>query len=100
MEGTGFNADANLIHEKIKKKNGEYEIRNWVKGRFLGKGGFAKCYEFTNDSSKKVYASKVILKSSLTKKRAKQKLISEIKIHKSLNHKHIVGFEHYFEDPE
>lgn len=42
MEGTGYNSDANLIQERIKKKNGEVEIRNWVKGRFLGKGGFAK----------------------------------------------------------
>ena len=25
-------------------------------------------------------------------------MISEIKIHKGLNHKHVVGFEHYFED--
>ena len=45
-----------------------------------------------------LYATKVIPKESLTKKRARQKLISEIKIHKSVNHKHIVGFEHYFED--
>lgn len=45
-------------------------------------------------------AAKIINKSSLTKKRAKQKLISEIKIHKSLDHKHVVGFKHYFEDSE
>lgn len=95
-----YASDANIIHERIKKKGGEVLIRNWVKGRFLGKGGFAKCYEFTNDESKKVYAAKIIQKSSLTKKRAKQKLISEIKIHKSLSHKHVVGFEHYFEDSD
>ena len=34
------------------------------------------------------------------KSRAKQKLISEIKIHKSLHHPNIVAFEHYFEDSE
>lgn len=90
----------NMVEEKIKRKNGETFVRKWVKGRFLGKGGFAKVYEFTNVDSKRVYASKIINKSSLTKKRAKQKLISEIKIHKSLSHKHVVGFEHYFEDPE
>jgi polo-like kinase 1 len=88
------------IEEKIKRKNGEVFVRKWTKGRFLGKGGFAKVYEFTNMDSKRVYAAKVIQKSSLTKKRAKQKLISEIKIHKSLNHKHVVGFEHYFEDSD
>ena len=26
--------------------------------------------------------------------------MSEIKIHRSLHHKHVVGFEHFFEDPE
>ena len=71
-----------------------------MKGRFLGKGGFAKVYELTNTETKKVYAAKIINKSSLTKKRAKQKLISEIKIHKSLDYEYVVGFEHYFEDSD
>lgn len=60
-------ADEKIIHERIKKKGGEVIIRNWIKGRFLGKGGFAKWYEFTNCDNKKIYAAKVILKSSLTK---------------------------------
>jgi hypothetical protein len=42
MDNGGYNADPNFIYERIKKKNGEVEVRNWVKGRFLGKGGFAK----------------------------------------------------------
>jgi polo-like kinase 1 len=89
-----------LITEKLKSKTGETTTRKWVKGGFLGKGGFAKVYEFTNTETRQTYASKVIPKESLLKKRAKQKLISEIKIHKSVKHEYIVGFEHYFEDPE
>ena len=54
------------------------------------KGGFAKCYEITNIETKKVIAAKIIPKSTLTKNRARQKLISEIKIHKSLHHLHVV----------
>lgn len=50
----------NLIEEKIKRKNGEVYIRKWIKGRFLGKGGFAKVYEFTNVDSKRLYAAKII----------------------------------------
>lgn len=61
----------NIIEETIKKKNGETTVWKWIKGRFLGKGGFAKVYEFTNVETKRIYASKVINKSSLTKKRAK-----------------------------
>ena len=66
----------------------------------LGKGGFAKCYEFECASNQKTFAAKVIAKTSLIKDRAKQKLISEIKIHKSTHHQNIVAFEHYFEDYE
>jgi len=36
-----------IIEEKRTKPNGEVHIRKYIKGRFLGKGGFAKCYEFT-----------------------------------------------------
>jgi polo-like kinase 1 len=39
-------------------------------------------------------------KSSLTKQRAKLKLMSEIKIHKSMNHKGIVLLQKYFEDKD
>jgi polo-like kinase 1 len=34
------------------------------------------------------------------KSRAKQKLMSEIKIHRSVSHQHVVKFEHFFEDSE
>ena len=89
-----------IVEEKIVKVTGDVQIRKYIKGRLLGKGGFAKCYEFTNMDTKKVEAAKVVQKNSLVKSRAKQKLISEIKIHKSLHHPNIVAFEHYFEDTE
>ncbi len=88
------------IEEKIVKLNGEVANKKYIKGRFLGKGGFAKCYEFTNVETKKLYAAKIVPKASLTKNRAKQKLMSEIKIHRSLHYPHVVGFEHFFEDQE
>jgi hypothetical protein len=37
-----------IVEEKITKHNGEVSVRKYVKGKFLGKGGFARCYEFTN----------------------------------------------------
>ena len=82
------------------KLNGEVANKKYIKGRFLGKGGFAKCYEFTNVETKKLYAAKIVPKASLTKNRAKQKLMSEIKIHRSLHYPNVVGFEHFFEDQE
>ena len=94
--------DPNLavVLENIIKVTGDVQKRKYYKGRLLGKGGFAKCYEFICAENKKVFAAKVVAKSSLVKSRAKQKLISEIKIHKSLHHPQIVAFEHYFEDTE
>ena len=92
--------NAAVVEEKIIKVTGDVQIRKYYKGRLLGKGGFAKCYEFNCAENKKIFAGKVIAKSSLVKSRAKQKLISEIKIHKSLHHPQIVAFEHYFEDTE
>ena len=92
--------NAAVVEEKIIKVTGDVQIRKYYKGRLLGKGGFAKCYEFTCAENKKIFAAKVVAKSGLVKSRAKQKLISEIKIHKSLHHPQIVAFEHYFEDTE
>ena len=92
--------NAAVVEEKIIKVTGDVQIRKYYKGRLLGKGGFAKCYEFTCSENKKIFAAKVVAKSGLVKSRAKQKLISEIKIHKSLHHPQIVAFEHYFEDTE
>lgn len=89
-----------IVEEKVVKYNGDVYVKKYQRGRFLGKGGFAKCYEFTNLDNKRVSAAKVIAKTSLTKSRAKQKLMSEIKIHRSLHHTNIVGFEHFFEDNE
>jgi len=89
-----------IVEEKVVKVTGDIQIKKYTKGRLLGKGGFARCYEFVSLESKKVYAAKVVTKSSLVKSRAKQKLISEIKIHKALHHTNVVGFEHYFEDTE
>ena len=43
----------------------------YEKGRFLGKGGFAKCYEFTNQTNKILYAGKVVPKTLLQKSHQK-----------------------------
>jgi polo-like kinase 1 len=92
--------DSQIIEEKIIKPTGEIHVKKYSKGRFLGKGGFARVYEFLALESKQISAGKIICKSSLTKARARQKLMSEIKIHRSLFHTNIVKFEHFFEDSE
>ena len=49
-----------LVEEKIKQPNGEIGVRLYHKGKFLGKGGFAKCFEFVNDETKSVHACKLV----------------------------------------
>ena len=43
-----------IVEEKVVKCNGDICIKKYLKGKFLGKGGFAKCFEFTNLENKKV----------------------------------------------
>jgi len=51
-----MNGDANpiIVEEKVVRFNGDICIKKYIRGKFLGKGGFAKCYEFTNAETRKV----------------------------------------------
>lgn len=90
----------NLIEEHILSADGTSQVRKYSKRKFLGKGGFARVYEFMVQDTRRLIAAKIISKDQLTKVRRRQKLMSEIKIHKSLSHTNIVKFEHFFEDDE
>lgn len=72
--------------------------RRYLRGRFLGKGGFAKCFEISDADSKEVFAGKIVPKSLLLKPHQKEKMSMEISIHRSLAHQHVVGFHGFFED--
>ena len=75
-------------------------MKRYTRGRFLGKGGFAKCYEITDMDTKEVFAGKVVPKSMLLKAHQKEKMSMEITIHKSLDNEHVVGFHGFFEDDD
>lgn len=79
-----------VVDKKAKKQ--------YIRGKFLGKGGFAKCYELTDKETNAIYAGKVVSKAALVRSHQKEKMAQEIQIHKSLSHKHVVGFHSYFED--
>jgi len=83
-------------HSLRRRDNSKY-IKRYQRGAYLGKGGFAKCYALTSMDSKRTYAGKVIPKASLVKPSSRKKLLNEIKIHRSINHKHVVKFERFFE---
>ena len=62
IEGHGINSEGKNI------------TKRYNKGRFLGKGAFANCYEVTDLESNKTYAAKVISKESFNKFQVKQKV--------------------------
>lgn len=76
------------------------EERHYTRGKLLGKGGFAAVYEFTCVETCEKYAGKVVAKASLVNHKTREKLLSEISIHKSLKHPNIVQVERFFEDKE
>ncbi len=95
-----FNDEEEEIIEEIKE---EAVLSRFRKGKMLGKGGFAKCYELEElnedgEYNGRTYAGKIVEKKSLDKKKTREKFKSEIMIHKSLSHKNIVQFEKYFQD--
>ena len=72
----------------------------YKRGKFLGKGGFAKCYELENLSTSVIYAGKILSKTLLHKPQQKEKLKMEINIHRNLDHENIVKFISVFEDDD
>lgn len=77
----------------VRTRNG----RDYKRGLFLGEGGFARCFQM-KDSNGQIFAAKTVAKASIKNEKTKTKLLSEIKIHKSLNHPNIVNFIDCFED--
>jgi polo-like kinase 1 len=72
----------------------------YLKGKFLGKGGFARCYELTEMNSKEIFAGKIVSKQLLTKPHQKEKMTQEIAIHRAVHQQHIVEFYSFFEDDQ
>ncbi|KAG7304308.1 hypothetical protein JYU34_011248 [Plutella xylostella] len=61
-------------------------------------GGFAKCYEIQDIATNQIWAGKIVSKKLMVKSSQKEKMAQEISIHRSLLHKHVVGFHSFFED--
>merc|ERR1712110_160918 len=76
------------------------QTKKYERGRFLGKGGFAKCYELKDFATGDISAGKIVPKSLLVKSHQREKMAQEISLHKTLNHPYIVKLFSYFEDKD
>ncbi|KAF3480859.1 cell cycle serine/threonine-protein kinase CDC5/MSD2 [Arthroderma uncinatum] len=64
-------------------------------GGFLGKGGFAVCYEGKLARNGRVFAMKVV-KSEMQQKKMEEKFRTELQIHSKMKHPNIVTFHRAF----
>ena len=63
------------IEELRRKSNGEgHTVHKYIRGKMLGKGGFAKVYMCTSMDTNRTYAVKIVPKANLKKARARQKV--------------------------
>jgi len=92
------NSESCIIEEIRRQSDGTHTVHKYLRGKLLGKGGFAKVYWCTSLDTQKTYAIKIVPKANLIKARAKSKLQTEIKIHRTLKHARICEFKHFFED--
>lgn len=72
----------------------------YLRGKLLGKGGFARCYEMLDLNSNKVYAGKIISKHRISKPHQRQKIMREVELQRHLKHPNVVEFHSFFEDDE
>lgn len=102
------NNNNNMVGNKGSNSNDDYDVPKFIvdhttrttymKGRFLGKGGFARVHELTDLTTNKTYAGKIIPKCRITKPHHKEKIAREIEVHRHLRQRQVVRFHHYFED--
>ena len=63
------------IEELRRKPNGEgHTVHRYLRGKMLGKGGFAKVYMCESLDTNRMYAVKIVPKANLVKTRARQKV--------------------------
>nr|XP_056723604.1 serine/threonine-protein kinase PLK2-like [Euleptes europaea] len=72
----------------------------YKRGQLLGKGAFGRCYKFTDTSTNKVYAVKVVSQSRVSRLDNRGKVEQEIELHRQLKHRNVVGFHRHFADQE
>lgn len=68
------NESVTIIEHRKRPCGDGYTVHKYLRGKMLGKGGFAKVYKATSLDTNKEYAIKIVPKANLVKSRARQKV--------------------------
>jgi len=99
-DGSGLNTSGEAENDIPKYITDNNDKSSYVRGKFLGKGGFARVHELMDLNSSAVFAGKIIHKSRVSKPHHKEKISREIELHRSLHHRNVVQFFKHFEDSD
>lgn len=99
-EDTGEEADSEPppVPENLARVSRDGKETHYNVIKKIGSGGFAVVYLVENSETGEQFALKCTSKARFTNQRIKKKLVSEIEIHHSLHHRHIVEFKGVFQD--
>lgn len=78
VSSSSDNESLTIIEHRKRPCGDGYTVHKYLRGKLLGKGGFAKVYKATSLDTNKEYAIKIVPKANLVKSRARQK-VREIK---------------------
>ena len=79
------------LKTEIKEEKEINTYIKYIKGNFIGKGGFSTCYKVFCTKDKQIYAAKEI-----NNKSPKDRINNEINLYKSIHHENIVNLKEYF----
>lgn len=68
------NEPVTIVEHRKRPCGDGYTVHKYLRGKLLGKGGFAKVYKVTSLDTNKEYAVKIVPKANLVKSRARQKV--------------------------
>lgn len=85
-------------YPKIEKDISRFE-KNYIKGQKLGEGAFSEVFEVTKKNTGVRYAVKITARKELTQV-DEDAIHNEYYLLKKLNHKHVVKFIEFYENPQ
>jgi hypothetical protein len=72
--GGGGGEPITIVEHRKRPCGDGHTVHTYLRGKLLGKGGFAKVYKVTSLDTNKEYAVKIVPKANLVKSRARQKV--------------------------